>query len=77
MARIEMGSVGRTVALGLLLGTFTLGVAACDAGYEPEEVEEGVGEEGAIGEEGIGEEGIGEEGIGEEGIGEEGDIEED
>lgn len=55
MTRILSGGVGRTIALGLLFGSLSLGVAACEAGYEQEEVEE----EGAINEGGIGE---GEEG---------------
>lgn len=63
MATFRAGSVGKSIALGLLLGSFTFSAASCDAGYE-QEAEEGIGEEEAVGEEGIGEEG--EEGIGEE-----------
>jgi hypothetical protein len=42
MTMFRSTSMGKTVALGLLLGSFALGVASCEAGYE-QDVEEGIG----------------------------------
>ena len=52
MTRTLSNGVGRTIALGLLFGSLSIGVAACEAGYEQEETEE----EGVTNGEGVGEE---------------------